>query len=359
VGWQAIFFVNVPVGIAVLVLAPIVIRESKLEVARRRYDPLGALAITGSIVLLVYSISKAPSVGWGTGRTIGGLAASVVLFALFLFLESRVAEPLMPLSIWRLRTVTTGNVVGAVCGSVMFSTFFLLTLYMQDVLGYSALQTGMGILCTAIASIAFAIVAEALVTRLGPKVVLGAGLALMGVSLVWFAQFPVHGRYWVDLFGPFVILGIGAGFSFVPVSIIALAGVPGREQGLASGLMNTSQQVGGAVGLAVAATIFTTRFSHELPHLVSQGVGAAEAAPRALVSGFTLAYWVLAIIAFAGCAATILLLRGVELADESATEPVVDTHVVSPFCFNRAATSAISTMVLGDATPETPRSMPT
>jgi EmrB/QacA subfamily drug resistance transporter len=359
IGWRWIFFVNIPVGIAVLILAPIVIRESRVEVTRRRYDPLGALAITGSIVLLVYSISKAPSVGWATGRTIGGLAASVVLVALFLFIESRVAEPLMTLSIWRLRTVTAGNVVGAVSGAVMFSTFFLLTLYMQDVLRYSALQTGMGLLCTAIASIVFAVVAEALVTRVGPKIVLGTGLALMGVSFVWFAQFPVHGRYWVDLFGPLVVLGVGAGFTFVPISIIALAGVPAREQGLASGLMNTSQQVGGAVGLAAAATIFSTRFSHELPHLLSQGVAAAEAAPRALVSGFTLAYWVLAIIAFAGCAAAILLLRGVKLADESAAEPVVDTHVTSPFCFNRAATSAISTIVLGDPAPEAPRSMPT
>jgi EmrB/QacA subfamily drug resistance transporter len=338
-GWEWIFYVNIPIGVAVIALAPVFVRESKLEVSRRRYDPLGAFAITGSIMLLVYSISKAPDVGWGSARTIGLLFASAALLGLFLLIESRVAEPLMPLSIWRLRTVTTANVVGVVVGAVMFSTFFLLTLYAQQVLHYSALQTGLAMLATALTAIASAGAAEALVTRIGPKTVVAAGLAFMGGGLIWFAQIPVHGSYLRDLLGPLLLIGLGTGFSFVPVSILALAGVPERETGLASGLMNTTQQVGGAVGLAVAATIFATRVAHQVPQLLAKGVPQEVAVPQALVSGFTLAYWVLAVVAFVGCALAILLLRGVHVGEPD--EQPVETHVISPFCFNRAATSAL------------------
>jgi EmrB/QacA subfamily drug resistance transporter len=351
-GWQWIFFVNIPIGALVFALAPVFVRESRVEVARRRYDPLGALAITGSIMLLVYSISKAPNVGWGSVRTIGLLAASAALLGLFVLIESRVAAPLMPLSIWRLRTVTAANVVGVVVGAVMFSTFFLLTLYAQQVLAWSALQTGIAMLATALTAIIFAGLAEALVTRIGPKPVLAAGLALMGAGLVWFAQIPVHGSYLRDLFGPLVLIGLGTGFSFVPISIIALAGVAERLTGLASGLMNTTQQVGGAVGLAVAATIFATRVAHEAPHLIRQGVAPQLATAQAMVSGFTLAYWVLAIVAFVGCVLAILILRGVQLGAPG--EQRVETHVVSPFCFNRAATSAIGIAVLGESSEKQP-----
>jgi MFS family permease len=346
-GWQWIFFVNIPVGALVVALTPAFVRESKLQVARRRYDPMGALAITGSIMLLVYSISKAPDVGWASARTIGLLVATVVLLGAFLLIESRVAEPLMPLSIWRLRTVTTANVVGIVVGAVMFSTFFLFTLYAQNVLHYSALQTGLAMLATALTAIVAAGLAQTLVTRIGPKPVLGSGLAFMGGGLLWFAQIPVNGSYVRDLLGPLLLIGLGTGCSFVPISIIALAGVPVREIGLASGLMNTSQQVGGAVGVAVASTIFATRLAHELPHLLARGVPQAAATPQAMVSGFTLAYWVLAVVAFVGCALAILLLRSVRLAADPATHPV-ETHVISPFCFNAQATKVL----LGGAAPE-------
>jgi MFS family permease len=247
--------------------------------------------------------------------------------------------------------VTTGNVVGVVVGAVMFSTFFLLTLYAQEVLGYSALQTGIAMLATAVTAIVSAGAAEALVTRVGPKYVLTAGPLLMGLGLVWLSQLPVDGSYVGDLFGPLVLIGIGTGFSFVPISIVALAGVEERETGLASGLMNTTQQVGGAVGLAVAATIFTTRVNNEIPTLIAQGVPPELATAQGFVSGFSLAYWVLAIIAFVGAVLAILLLRGVRVASEPATEHV-ETHVVSPFCINRAATSTLSTAVLGGSRPE-------
>ena len=200
-------------------------------------------------------------------------------------------------------------------------------------------------LATAVTSIGAAGIAEALMTRIGPKIVLPAGLAAMAIGLVWFAQISVTGSYFRDLLGPLILIGLGTGFSFVPISIIALSGVPERWSGLASGLMNTTQQVGGAVGLAVAATIFTTRFANELPQLLGEGVPPRLAVPQAMVSGFSLAYWVLAVIGFVGCALAIVLLRGVRVVEE---ELPAETHVVSPFCINRSATSAFSTAAAGD-----------
>jgi EmrB/QacA subfamily drug resistance transporter len=345
-GWEWIFWVNVPIGVAVFAMAPFFVRESKVAVDKRRYDPMGAFSVTGSIVLLVYAISKAPDVGWGSAQTIGLLLASAALLGLFVLIESRVTAPLMPLAIWRLRTVTTANIVGVVVGAVMFSTFFLLTLYMQEVVGYSALQTGIAMLATALMAVISAGVAETLVTRTGPKWVMVAGLLAMGLGLLWFAQVPVEGKYVQDLLGPLLLIGLGTGFSFVPISILALAGVSERDTGLASGLMNTTQQVGGAVGLAVAATIFSEQLASRLPELLQQGMSPEAATAEAMVSGFSLAYWVLAVIAFVGVGATLLLLRGVKAGAEPVPEHV-ETHVVSPFCINRAATR----VVLGDAEP--------
>jgi EmrB/QacA subfamily drug resistance transporter len=341
-GWDWIFFVNVPIGLAVLALTPVFVSESRVKVERRRYDPLGAISISGSIALLVYTIVKAPDVGWGAARTIVMLVASAALLAAFIVIEHRGKDPLMPLSIWRLHTVTTANVLGVVFGAIMFSTFFMLTLYTQQVLGYSPLQTGMAMLATALTAIASAVAAEATVTRLGPKYVLTTGVAFMFAGLAWFSQIPVHGSYLTNLFGPLVLIGLGTGFSFVPISIIALAGVPERESGLASGLMNTTQQVGGALGVAVVASIFAEHLKHDVAH------GATPA--QALVNGFSAGYWLLAAIAAVGCVATLLLLRRVDLA-EHAAQPV-DAHVGSSFCMNRAATSTLAKVALGDDAPE-------
>jgi EmrB/QacA subfamily drug resistance transporter len=345
-GWEWIFWVNVPIGALVFLLTPFYVRESRVEVAKRRYDPMGAFTITGSIVLLVYAISKAPDVGWGSAQTILLLIASAALLVAFVVIESRVEAPLMPLSIWRLRTVTTANVVGVVVGAVMFSTFFLLTLYVQEVLGYSALQTGVAMLATALTAVISAGVAEALVTRTGPKYVMVGGLLSMGLGLIWFAQIPVDGTYVSNLLGPLVLIGWGTGFSFVPVSILGLTGVQERETGLASGLMNTTQQVGGAVGLAVAATIFSTRLTNELPKLLQQGIPQELATAQAMVSGFSLAYWVLAIVAFVGIGLTFALLRGIRAA-EAPVEEHVETQAICAFAPNRAATSALTTAMFG------------
>ena len=223
----------------------------------------------------------------------------------------------------------------------MFSTFFLLTLYTQQVLRYSALQTGLAMLATRADRHRRAVAAEAARDTSRAEVRSHAGLAFMFAGLVWFAQIPLR-QLPVRPVRAARPDRFGTGFSFVPISIIALAGVPEEETGLASGLMNTTQQVGGALGVAVVATIFAERLNHD----VARGISP----PQALVNGFSTGYWLLAFVAAAGCVLTLVLLRRVHLGEPG--EQPVDTHIVSPFCVNRAATSSITTLVLGDGAPE-------
>jgi EmrB/QacA subfamily drug resistance transporter len=306
-GWEWIFFVNVPVGAAVLALTPRFVRESRIAVAQRRYDPLGAVTVTTSLVLLVYAISKAPDVGWGSARTILLLLASAALMATFLLWETRARQPLMPLRIFRIRTVAGANVVGFLLAAVVFSNFFVLTLYVQQVLGWSALRAGLTFLATAGTVVVVAGAAQALVTRLGPKRVLALGLALTTGAMLWYAQIPVAGHYASDLLPGYLMMGFGLAFSFIPVSIAALAGVEEREAGLASGLLNTTQQIGGAIGVAVVSTLMASHTKS----LLRDGV----AAPDALTSGYRWGFWLLAGVGIAGVLATLALLRREELAE--------------------------------------------
>ena len=308
-GWEWIFFVNVPVGAIVIALAPRIIRESRVERAERRYDPLGAISITGGLALLVYAVSKAPFVGWGTARTILLLFTSVALVAAFLVIERRVREPLMPFSIFRVRTITGANVVGLLLGGVIFSNFFVLTLYVQDVLHYSALKAGLTFVATAGTAVVAAGVSQALVTRVGVKPVLATGLLLLVAGMVWYTQIPVHGRYASDLLPGYLLVGVGIAFAFVPVSIAALAGVQANEAGLASGLINTSQQIGGAIGVALASTVFTTHFDHK------------PFTPKLLTDGYALAFWVMVAFGIAACLATLVLVRREELVAVPGTAP--------------------------------------
>src|SRR6266487_2835675 len=213
-GWEWIFFVNVPIGVLVLALTPIFIKESRVEGARRNFDPLGAFTITGSMILLVYSISKAPEVGWGSGQTIGLLAAGIGLLAAFIVIETRVSAPLVPLRIFRLRTVTGANVVAVLLGAMVFSMFFLLTIYVQQVLHYSALKTGLTFLATAATAILAAGLAEMLIGRVGPKVVMAIGMLLFCGALVYFTQIDVNGTYLGDLLPGYLMAGFGMGFAF-------------------------------------------------------------------------------------------------------------------------------------------------
>jgi EmrB/QacA subfamily drug resistance transporter len=313
-GWEWIFFVNVPIGALVLVLTPGIVPESRREGAERRYDALGAVLVSGGLALLVYTISRAPIVGWGTARTILLLIASGALLAAFLVNERRVSDPLMPFSIFRVRTLAGANVVGWLLGGDLFANFFLLTLYVQDVLGYSALKTGVTFVATAGTAVISAGVAQALTTRFGPKPIIVIGLALLTGGMIWYSQIPVHGSYASDLLPGYLMVGVGIAFAYVPVSIAALAGVPEREAGLASGLINTSQQIGGAVGVAVASTVFTTRFNT----LTDEG----KPIPTALTQGYAAAFWALAVFGVLAIVAALTLIRREELAESPATAPV-------------------------------------
>ena len=320
-GWEWIFWVNVPVGVFVFLLTPRYVRESRLELAHRAYDPWGAVSITTSLILLVYAISEAPTKGWGSGQTIGCLVGSGVLMVAFLVIESRGRQPLMRLGIFRVGTVSGANVVGFLLGASLFSMFFLLTLYMQQVLHYSAIKAGLAFLATAGTAVIAAGAAQALVNRIGVRWVTATGMALMAAGLFLYTQLPVNGSFVSDLLLGYVLTGIGIGFAFVPVSIAALGGVSPDEQGLASGLLNTSQQVGGAIGVAVASTIFATRTADVLAVLHAHITYSFEPDDLALAftSGFTRAFWVAAFTALAGTVAAIVMIRGRVLApDEDA-----------------------------------------
>jgi len=309
-GWEWIFFVNVPVGALVLALTPRIVRESRAPGERHGFDVIGASSVTAGLALLVYAISKAPVDGWGNGTTIALLIGAAALIAFFLIWETRVEKPLMPLSIFRIRTLAGANVVGLLLGASIFADFFLLTLYVQNVLHFSALKTGITFLATAGTTVVVAALAQWLTTKIGPRIVMAVGLALNTGGLIWYTQISAHGTYVHDLLGGYLLFGFGLALAFIPVSIAALAGVGPREAGLASGLLNTSQQVGGAIGVAVASTVAISRATHLLH------AGHSQAA--ALTSGYSLAFWVVAGISAAGIVAALVLVRDAEVMEAEA-----------------------------------------
>ncbi len=303
-GWEWIFFVNVPVGILSLLLAIRYVHESR-AMRETSQDWAGAVSVTAGLALLVYAVSNAPNHGWGSTWTLSRLAVAVVLLVAFLVVESRAKDPLMPFRIFRVRTVAGANVAGLLLGAMIFANFFVLTLYVQDVLGWTALRTGVTFIATAGSAILWAGVAQALVTRIGVKTVMAVGFAAMIVSLFLYTQIPVHGSYWSDLLPGYLFMGFGLPFAFIPVSIAALAGVDYEEAGLASGLINTAQQVGGAIGVAVASSVAISHFKH----LVSTG----HPQPAALTSGYQWAFWLMAAVGVVGLVASLVLIRGDQL----------------------------------------------
>ena len=305
-GWQYIFYLNVPIGAAALVLAPRLVPESRRATTRRRFDVAGAITGTAGLVLLVDAISQAPQYGWGTTRTVAVLSAAVALLASFIVIERRVSEPILPLSIFRQRTLAGANIAGLLLGGSFFAFIFVGTLYMQQVLHYSALQTGVAWLAASLTSIALAGVSQLLVTRVGAKPVMAAGMALIGAGIIWATQVPVHGHFLPDLAGPMGVSGAGTAFSFIPISIAALAGVEEGRAGLASGLLNTSEQLGGAIGIAIASSIAAS----QTKTLASAG----NALPVALTGGFQHAMWVLGAIALISLPAIFVLVGRRELA---------------------------------------------
>jgi EmrB/QacA subfamily drug resistance transporter len=316
-GWAWIFFVNVPVGALVLALSRSIIRESRDSDAVRNFDLPGAVAVTGGLALLVYGISEAPAHGWGAASTITTLTVAAVALAAFVVREARAPAPIMPLSIFRIKTVAGANLASAILGVVVFANFFLLTLYVQNVLRYSALKTGITFLATAGTVVVVAALAQSLTTRYGARIVLGIGFLLMTAGMVVYARIPVHGHYASNLLPGYLLVGVGLAFAFISVSIAALAGVPAHQSGVASGLLNTSQQIGGAIGVAVVSSIALSRANH----LLSLG----HTAPEAYTSGYALAFWALAGVGVAGLVVTFVLVRPrTEVETVPDSEPVIE-----------------------------------
>jgi EmrB/QacA subfamily drug resistance transporter len=310
--WEWIFLVNVPVGVTAFALTPKLLGESR-DARVKRFDAFGALLVTSGLVTLVYAITKAGDFGWTSGKTIGLFTAAAVLLVGFIGWEARVEEPLVRLGIFRLQTVTGANVAGFILGSALFAMFLMLTLYMQQVLGYSAMKTGIAYLAVAGTSIFWAGLASQLVTKIGVKPVLVTGMSLLTVGIAYFTQVSVGGSYLTDLLPGFLLVAIGMAFAFVSISIAALAGVEDAEQGLASGLINTSQQIGGALGIAVLSTIATTK--------AENGIAAGTDAPTALVDGFQAAFVVGGVVAAIGIVAAVVLVRGRDIETAPAAEP--------------------------------------
>jgi EmrB/QacA subfamily drug resistance transporter len=304
-GWEWIFFVNVPVGATALLLAPRFVRESRSD-RKQTQDVAGAVTITAGLALLVYGVSEAPNHGWTSSWTISRLVVAVVLLIAFLVVESRAKHPLMPFRIFRVSTVAGANVAGLLLGAVVFANFFLLTLYVQNVLHWSALKTGLTFIATAGSAVLWAGLAQMLVTKIGAKKVMAMGFIATIAGLLWYTQIPVHASYASDLLPGYLFIGFALPFSFIPVSIAALAGVEQHEAGLASGLINTAQQVGGAIGVAVTSSVLLTHSNT----LLKEG----HQFPAAFTSGTRWAFWITVGIAVAGLVATLVLIRDTELA---------------------------------------------
>jgi EmrB/QacA subfamily drug resistance transporter len=277
--WPWIFFINVPVGAAVLALAPWILDESRSALRHRHFDVAGAASVTSGLMLLVYALTRGTRDGWASAPTLTLLATSAALLVAFVQIELRSAAPLLPLRIFRLRTVAAANTASLSISAVAFSQFFLLTLYMQQVLKYSAVQTGVAFAATTLTVVVFANVAQTLVTRLGVRTVLTAGLLIAASAQLMLTQLPQHGHFFWNMFPAFVLSGVGLALSFVSMTIAGLTGVQAGDAGVASGLINASRQIGGAVGLAAVSTVVAGR---ELSH------------------GFDVAFWVLSGLAIVG-----------------------------------------------------------
>jgi EmrB/QacA subfamily drug resistance transporter len=315
--WSWIFYLNVPIGIVVLIVTPFLLGETRAVLAHRSLDLPGAVSITGGTMLLVYGMTRATEHGWGSGLAVASFAAAAVLLVSFVAIEARTKAPLLPLRLFRLRTLSGSNVAGLLLGAAVFSQFFLLTLYMQQVLHYSPLKTGVAYIALTLAIIAFSGVAQSLALRVGVRRVLAIGMVLSAAGLVLYGRLPPDGHYFWDVFPAFLLSGIGLAMAFVPMTIGALTGVEPEDAGVASGLINTGQQVGGAIGVALATTLATTYTGH----YVTGHPGSTAFSPAALTHGFSIAFYVLAGISIAAGVFSWLIMEpsppGVATAEEA------------------------------------------
>jgi MFS family permease len=301
-GWEWIFFINIPIGLLAIALCPVLLPESRAATARRSYDPAGALTITGALVLLVYAVVEAPDTGWTSAQTLLLFAGSAVLLGAFAIIESRHPAPLVPLRIFRSRTVVGANAVMLLFATVAFGMPFTLTLYAQQVLGYSAVRFGLtSVVFPAMAAVG-SILGQAIVLRVGFRPVAAVGMAMMGAGALLLTQVSVSGSYFGDIFLGLLVFGPGIGLAFVTATVAALAGVAEHESGLASGLSNTAFQMGAAIGTAIVATVAVSQTKDYL-------AADANANPLvALTEGFQSAFLAVALLAGVGVVLALLLL---------------------------------------------------
>jgi EmrB/QacA subfamily drug resistance transporter len=311
--WPWIFFVNLPVGALIVTAAWRLLPESRAALGHRNFDAAGAVTVTAGLSVLVYAVVTASSHGWASATTLGLLGAAAALIAAFLTIEARSAAPLLPLSFFRNRIVTAANVAGLLLGAVIFPMFVFLSLYMQQVLGYSPIKTGLAFLVIAAGMIATSGLAQGLVTRAGARRVLTAGLVAFAAAQVLFLRLPIGGSYTADLLPAFVIVAVALGLAFVGDFIASSTGVRPADAGLASGLINTSQQIGGAVGLAVTTTIAAARTAHLLQ--------AGRPPAAAFTGGFHGAFVITGGLALAGAIVAAVLMRREPKAGPAASAP--------------------------------------
>jgi EmrB/QacA subfamily drug resistance transporter len=302
--WSWIFFINVPVGLAAIALTPLLLHESRSDPVDRHFDVPGAASVTAGLMLLVYATTRAATDGWGAQTTLALFAGAAALLVAFIVIELRSPAPLLPLRMFRLRTLTGANAAMAIVGAVAFSEFFVLTLYLQGVLHYSAVQSGVAFAAFALSVVLSSNAAQAVVGRIGVRPALTVGLLASAASVAWLTRLPVDGRYFWDLFPAFVLGGAGMGLSFVPVTIASLTGVERSDAGVASGLINTSRQIGGAIGIAAVSAIAATSTSN---YAAAHAVSTSNAA--ALDHGFQTALYVLTGLLLAGALIAVTLLR--------------------------------------------------
>jgi len=339
-GWRSVLFVNVPIAIVAALLTPSLVAESRGEISHRGFDLPGAVTVTVGLSALVYGLVRATGVGWSSPQTVGALVASALLLAGFVVIERRSSAPLVPFAFFRNPSVRVANLTMLAMGAAVIGLFYFLSLYIQEVLGYSAIKAGISQLPLAAGVILAAGIASPLVARTGARTVLITGLVLFAGGLVWFAQLPVHGTYVADLLGPSLLIALGLGLAFIPLTILSVTSVEDAEYGLASGLVNTAQQIGGALGLAVLATIATSRTNHL--------VASHRALNQALTLGFHSAFlaaggFVLLAIIAAATIGTRATRRQETLAQATRDHPTPPEHDVGPAFVRRRSEDGTQT----------------
>lgn len=305
-----------PLGLAAAGLAPVLLTDSRREARERRFDVAGALTVTAGLALLVYALVGANRAGWGSTATLGRLVLALVLLAAFILIELRAREPLVPFSFFRARTRTAANIIGLLVGGSLFPMFFFITLYMQRVLGFTALQAGLSFVPLGVTVVLTASLVPRVIARVGLKPVLTAGLFLLAVSLAWFSLISVNGSFVGDILGPSLLAGVGMGIAFVALTIAAVSGVTERDAGLASGLINTLQQIGSALGLAVLVAVAAGASGNPVAH-----AGAPAHDHLLLVHGYQTALLTGAGIAILGLLTTLMLIPRARTSTRPSSSP--------------------------------------